>query len=141
MVQSPEFPNTYPRSTEMVWRLVASANMRIQLTFDEKFGLEDPEDGICKWERSTKCTSSTMFSITRAESTQHVVLSDHVNTSTDCSDLCRLLSSCPGRPGRCNVPHYNTGNDDLINIPPLWRHSTVTFFILRGFYCELLLYK
>lgn len=61
------------------------------------------------------------------------VLSDHVNTSTDCSDLCRLLSSCPGRPGRCNVPHYNTGNDDFINIPPLWRHSTVTFFILRGF--------
>ncbi|XP_056899546.1 platelet-derived growth factor C [Takifugu flavidus] len=50
MVQSPEFPNTYPRSTEMVWRLVASANMRIQLTFDEKFGLEDPEDGICKYD-------------------------------------------------------------------------------------------
>ena len=48
MVQSPDFPNTYPRSTELVWRLVAASNMRIQLTFDERFGLEDPEDGICK---------------------------------------------------------------------------------------------
>ncbi|XP_034545160.1 LOW QUALITY PROTEIN: platelet-derived growth factor C [Notolabrus celidotus] len=50
MVQSPDFPNTYPRSTELVWRLVANSNMRIQLTFDEKFGLEDPEDGICKYD-------------------------------------------------------------------------------------------
>lgn len=48
MVQSPNFPNTYPRSIETVWRLVAPANMRIQLTFDEQFGLEDPEDGVCK---------------------------------------------------------------------------------------------
>lgn len=48
MVQSPDFPNTYPRNTELVWRLVASSNMRIQLSFDERFGLEDPEDGICK---------------------------------------------------------------------------------------------
>lgn len=48
MVQSPEFPNTYPRNTVLVWKLVAASNMRIQLTFDERFGLEDPEDGICK---------------------------------------------------------------------------------------------
>uniref|UniRef100_H3D673 Platelet-derived growth factor C n=1 Tax=Tetraodon nigroviridis TaxID=99883 RepID=H3D673_TETNG len=50
MVQSPDFPNRYPRSIEMVWRLVATANMRIQLTFDKRFGLEDPEDGICKYD-------------------------------------------------------------------------------------------
>uniref|UniRef100_A0A668AI38 Platelet-derived growth factor C n=1 Tax=Myripristis murdjan TaxID=586833 RepID=A0A668AI38_9TELE len=50
MVHSPDFPNTYPRNTVLVWRLVATDNMRIQLTFDERFGLEDPEDGICKYD-------------------------------------------------------------------------------------------
>ncbi|XP_068181689.1 platelet-derived growth factor C isoform X2 [Antennarius striatus] len=50
MVQSPNFPYTYPRNTMLVWRLVATNNMRIQLTFDEKFGLEDPEDDICKYD-------------------------------------------------------------------------------------------
>ncbi|XP_028315680.1 platelet-derived growth factor C [Gouania willdenowi] len=51
MVHSPDFPHTYPRNTELVWRLVASSsNMRIQLNFDERFGLEDPEDGICKYD-------------------------------------------------------------------------------------------
>lgn len=48
MLQSPGFPHTYPRSTTVVWRLVAPGSTRIQLTFDERFGLEDPEDGICK---------------------------------------------------------------------------------------------
>lgn len=48
MVHSPDFPHTYPRNTILVWRLVAPSNTRIQLTFDERFGLEDPEDGICK---------------------------------------------------------------------------------------------
>ncbi|KAF7228610.1 platelet-derived growth factor C isoform X2 [Nothobranchius furzeri] len=50
MVHSPDFPHTYPRNTVLVWRLVAASNMRIQLTFDERFGLEDPEDGICKYD-------------------------------------------------------------------------------------------
>uniref|UniRef100_A0A3B4ZN73 Platelet-derived growth factor C n=1 Tax=Stegastes partitus TaxID=144197 RepID=A0A3B4ZN73_9TELE len=50
MVHSPDFPHTYPRNTMLVWRLVATSNMRIQLTFDERFGLEDPEDGICKYD-------------------------------------------------------------------------------------------
>lgn len=48
MVHSPDFPRTYPRNTVLVWRLVATDNMRIQLAFDERFGLEDPEDGMCK---------------------------------------------------------------------------------------------
>lgn len=48
MVHSPDFPHTYPRNTALVWRLVSTNNMRIQLTFDDRFGLEDPEDGICK---------------------------------------------------------------------------------------------
>ncbi|KAJ8269565.1 hypothetical protein COCON_G00121720 [Conger conger] len=50
-IHSPDFPHTYPRNKVLVWRLVAAqGNMRIQLTFDEKFGLEDPEDGICKYD-------------------------------------------------------------------------------------------
>ncbi|KAG7250726.1 hypothetical protein CRUP_030455, partial [Coryphaenoides rupestris] len=34
----------------LLWRLVAPGNRRIQLTFDPKFGLEDPEDGMCKYD-------------------------------------------------------------------------------------------
>ncbi|XP_033830100.1 platelet-derived growth factor C [Periophthalmus magnuspinnatus] len=50
MVSSPNFPHTYPRNTALVWRLVAPNHMRIQLHFDPRFGLEDPEDGICKYD-------------------------------------------------------------------------------------------
>ncbi|XP_034038000.1 platelet-derived growth factor C isoform X2 [Thalassophryne amazonica] len=50
MVHSPDFPHTYPRNIALIWRLVANGNMRIQLSFDERFSLEDPEDGICKYD-------------------------------------------------------------------------------------------
>ncbi|XP_069487427.1 platelet-derived growth factor C [Ambystoma mexicanum] len=50
-IHSPRFPHTYPRSMVLVWRLVAAEeHVRIQLTFDERFGLEDPEDDICKYD-------------------------------------------------------------------------------------------
>lgn len=50
-IHSPKFPHTYPRNTVLVWRLVAvDENVRIQLTFDERFGLEDPEDDLCKYD-------------------------------------------------------------------------------------------
>ncbi|XP_005898241.2 platelet-derived growth factor C isoform X1 [Bos mutus] len=50
-VHSPRFPHTYPRNMDLVWRLVAvEENVWIQLTFDERFGLEDPEDDICKYD-------------------------------------------------------------------------------------------
>ncbi|XP_061691547.1 platelet-derived growth factor C isoform X2 [Syngnathoides biaculeatus] len=49
-IHSPDFPRTYPRNIVLVWRLVAESNVRIQLTFDDRFGLEDPEDGICKYD-------------------------------------------------------------------------------------------
>lgn len=48
-IHSPRFPHAYPRNMVLVWRLVAvEENVWIQLTFDERFGLEDPEDDICK---------------------------------------------------------------------------------------------
>ncbi|KAL1262029.1 hypothetical protein QQF64_007294, partial [Cirrhinus molitorella] len=51
IIQSPDFPNTYPRNTVLVWRLVTvTESSRIQLTFDPRFGLEDAEDGICKYD-------------------------------------------------------------------------------------------
>lgn len=50
-IHTPRFPHSYPRSTVLVWRLVAmEEHLRIQLTFDEKFGLEDPEGDICKYD-------------------------------------------------------------------------------------------
>ncbi|XP_034627502.1 platelet-derived growth factor C isoform X1 [Trachemys scripta elegans] len=50
-IHSPKFPHAYPRNTVLVWRLVAvEENVWIQLTFDERFGLEDPEDDICKYD-------------------------------------------------------------------------------------------
>ncbi|KPP62965.1 platelet-derived growth factor C-like [Scleropages formosus] len=50
-VKSPDFPHTYPRNKALVWRLIAaSENTQIRLTFDERFGLEEPEDGICKYD-------------------------------------------------------------------------------------------
>ncbi|XP_006867975.1 PREDICTED: platelet-derived growth factor C [Chrysochloris asiatica] len=50
-IHSPRFPHTYPRNMLLVWRLVAAEeNVWIQLTFDERFGLEDPEDDICKYD-------------------------------------------------------------------------------------------
>uniref|UniRef100_A0A8C4X692 Platelet-derived growth factor C n=1 Tax=Erpetoichthys calabaricus TaxID=27687 RepID=A0A8C4X692_ERPCA len=51
VIQSPEFPRTYPRNKAIVWRLIAiEEDRRIQLTFDERFGLEEPEDNICKYD-------------------------------------------------------------------------------------------
>lgn len=48
-VQSPRFPQSYPRDVVLVWRLIAADdNMQIQLTFDQRFGLEEPENGLCK---------------------------------------------------------------------------------------------
>lgn len=50
-VQSPRFPQSYPRDVVLVWRLIAADdNMQIQLTFDQRFGLEEPENGLCKFD-------------------------------------------------------------------------------------------
>ncbi|KAL0630078.1 Platelet-derived growth factor D [Plecturocebus cupreus] len=47
-VQSPRFPNSYPRNLLLTWRLHSQENTRIQLVFDNRFGLEEAENDICR---------------------------------------------------------------------------------------------
>ncbi|XP_032878559.1 platelet-derived growth factor D isoform X1 [Amblyraja radiata] len=49
-VQSPRFPLNYPRSILLTWKLLSPENTRIQLVFDTRFGLEDPENDICRYD-------------------------------------------------------------------------------------------
>ncbi|CAM9608271.1 unnamed protein product [Lampetra planeri] len=49
-LQSPRFPLGYPRGLALQWRLLAKAGARIQLGFDERFGLEEPEHSVCKYD-------------------------------------------------------------------------------------------
>uniref|UniRef100_A0A672MRL5 Platelet-derived growth factor C n=1 Tax=Sinocyclocheilus grahami TaxID=75366 RepID=A0A672MRL5_SINGR len=84
IIQSPDFPNTYPRNTVIVWRLVAvTESSRIQLTFDPSFGLEDAEDGICNL-YCTHVYSSVYFS--------------PLSTDANLNDECFRSSSEPEAP-------------------------------------------
>uniref|UniRef100_A0A8C2RLQ5 CUB domain-containing protein n=1 Tax=Capra hircus TaxID=9925 RepID=A0A8C2RLQ5_CAPHI len=47
-VQSPRFPNSYPRNLLLTWRLHSQEKTRIQLAFDNQFGLEEAENDICR---------------------------------------------------------------------------------------------
>ncbi|XP_062910163.1 platelet-derived growth factor D isoform X1 [Mobula hypostoma] len=49
-VQSPRFPLNYPRSILLTWRLLSPENTKIQLVFDTRFGLEEPENDICRYD-------------------------------------------------------------------------------------------
>ncbi|XP_036758655.2 platelet-derived growth factor D isoform X3 [Manis pentadactyla] len=49
-VQSPRFPNSYPRNLLLTWRLHSQEKTRIQLTFDNQFGLEEAENDICRYD-------------------------------------------------------------------------------------------
>ncbi|XP_068936641.1 platelet-derived growth factor D isoform X4 [Petaurus breviceps papuanus] len=50
IVQSPRFPNSYPRNLLLTWRLRSQEKTRIQLAFDNQFGLEEPENDICRYD-------------------------------------------------------------------------------------------
>ncbi|XP_043846806.1 platelet-derived growth factor D isoform X3 [Dromiciops gliroides] len=50
IVQSPRFPNSYPRNLLLTWRLHSQEKTRIQLAFDNQFGLEEPENDICRYD-------------------------------------------------------------------------------------------
>ncbi|XP_048350360.1 platelet-derived growth factor D isoform X1 [Sphaerodactylus townsendi] len=49
-IHSPRFPNSYPRNLLLTWRLLSPENTRIQLVFDSQFGLEEPENEICRYD-------------------------------------------------------------------------------------------
>ncbi|XP_049634531.1 platelet-derived growth factor D isoform X2 [Suncus etruscus] len=49
-LQSPRFPSTYPRNLLLTWRLYSQDHTRIQLAFDNQFGLEEAENEICRYD-------------------------------------------------------------------------------------------
>ncbi|XP_039516187.1 platelet-derived growth factor D isoform X1 [Pimephales promelas] len=49
-VQSPRFPNSYPRNLLLSWKLLSPVHTRILLEFDPQFGLEEPENGVCRYD-------------------------------------------------------------------------------------------
>ncbi|XP_051962680.1 platelet-derived growth factor D isoform X2 [Xyrauchen texanus] len=49
-VQSPRFPNAYPRNLLLSWKLLSPPHTRILLEFDAQFGLEDAENGVCRYD-------------------------------------------------------------------------------------------
>ncbi|XP_059369818.1 platelet-derived growth factor D-like isoform X2 [Carassius carassius] len=49
-VQSPRFPNSYPRNLLLSWKLLSPPHMRILLEFDAQFGLEEAENGVCRYD-------------------------------------------------------------------------------------------
>ncbi|XP_073518210.1 platelet-derived growth factor D [Phyllobates terribilis] len=49
-INSPRFPNSYPRNLLLTWRLDSAENTRIQLTFDSQFGLEEQENDVCRYD-------------------------------------------------------------------------------------------
>ncbi|KAM4700730.1 platelet-derived growth factor D [Discoglossus pictus] len=49
-ISSPRFPNSYPRNLLLTWKLDSAENTRIQLTFDNQFGLEEQENDVCRYD-------------------------------------------------------------------------------------------
>ncbi|OWK62946.1 Platelet-derived growth factor D [Lonchura striata] len=47
-IHSPRFPSSYPRNLLLTWRLHSPESTRIHLAFDNQFGLEEPENEICR---------------------------------------------------------------------------------------------
>ncbi|KAM6988392.1 platelet-derived growth factor D isoform 2-T2 [Tautogolabrus adspersus] len=48
--QSPRYPNAYPRNLLLSWKLLSPPGSRIHLEFDGHFGLEEAENGICRYD-------------------------------------------------------------------------------------------
>ncbi|XP_061575230.1 platelet-derived growth factor D isoform X2 [Cololabis saira] len=49
-IHSPRYPNAYPRNLMLSWKLTSPPGSRIHLEFDGHFGLEEPEDGVCRYD-------------------------------------------------------------------------------------------
>ncbi|XP_029571665.1 platelet-derived growth factor D isoform X2 [Salmo trutta] len=50
VIQSPRFPNAYPRNLQLSWKLLSPHNTRITLEFDSHFALEEPENEVCRYD-------------------------------------------------------------------------------------------
>ncbi|CAG6004598.1 unnamed protein product [Menidia menidia] len=50
VIHSPRYPNAYPRNLLLSWKLQSPPGSRIHLEFDGHFGLEEPENGVCRYD-------------------------------------------------------------------------------------------
>ncbi|XP_068173384.1 platelet-derived growth factor D [Antennarius striatus] len=49
-ITSPRFPNAYPRNLLLSWKLLSPPGSLIHLEFDGRFGLEEAENGVCRYD-------------------------------------------------------------------------------------------
>lgn len=49
-IHSPRYPNAYPRNLLLSWKLLSPPGTRIHLEFDGHFGLEEAENGVCRYD-------------------------------------------------------------------------------------------
>uniref|UniRef100_A0A3B4T6Z3 Platelet derived growth factor D n=1 Tax=Seriola dumerili TaxID=41447 RepID=A0A3B4T6Z3_SERDU len=50
VINSPRYPNAYPRNLLLSWKLLSPPGSRIHLEFDGHFGLEEAENGVCRYD-------------------------------------------------------------------------------------------
>ncbi|XP_041849758.1 platelet-derived growth factor D isoform X2 [Melanotaenia boesemani] len=50
VIHSPRYPNAYPRNLLLSWKLQSPPGSCIHLEFDGHFGLEEPENGACRYD-------------------------------------------------------------------------------------------
>ncbi|KAF0030537.1 hypothetical protein F2P81_017268 [Scophthalmus maximus] len=50
VIHSPRYPNAYPRNLLLSWKLLSPPGSRIHLEFDGHFGLEESENGVCRYD-------------------------------------------------------------------------------------------
>ncbi|TDH14970.1 hypothetical protein EPR50_G00026480 [Perca flavescens] len=49
-IPSPRYPNAYPRNLLLSWKLVSPPGTHIHLEFDGHFGLEEADNGVCRYD-------------------------------------------------------------------------------------------
>ncbi|XP_017542316.1 platelet-derived growth factor D isoform X2 [Pygocentrus nattereri] len=49
-IHSPRYPNAYPRNLLLSWRLRSAVHTHFLLEFDVQFGLEEPENNVCRYD-------------------------------------------------------------------------------------------
>ncbi|TWW77401.1 Platelet-derived growth factor D [Takifugu flavidus] len=50
VIHSPRYPNAYPRNLLLSWKLLSPPGTRIHLEFDGQFGLEEADNGVCRYD-------------------------------------------------------------------------------------------